>query len=215
MTAYHELFLGKTICHSTGRADMTRTVEDRASQAANNHAQFSCYVWFSNCRPEDPERWTIVYTHHRDSDLLALSNACVIAREMEPFLESDDILLLHDSHWAIGWIDGYAIRVYCEDGTITEAFRKWCDIQERLEDYPLLDEDDHTSRELEDTLSNIEQAGRRLLKEGVPEDWACAVLIWFDDHDPAAVEPRDGFGGYPSEEQMRAALSALGWLDGE
>src|SRR5207247_5015896 len=142
------------------------------------------------------------------SDLLALSNAGVIAREMEPFLEAGDVLPMPTSHWAVGWIDGYAVRVYRADGSITEAFRKWCDIQERLEDHPLLDDDDHADRELADTLSGIELAGHRLLKEGVPEDWACSVLDWFDRHDPAAVEPRDGFGGSPSVKQMRAALAA-------
>ena len=40
----------------------------------------------------------------------------------------------HHNHWAVGWVDGYAIRVY-RDGKITEAFRTWHDLQARMNDY--------------------------------------------------------------------------------
>src|SRR5262249_44476855 len=67
MTARIELFFPKTICPSTGRAKVTMTVEERASHAGNNHARFQCYVWFSHCRPDDLERWTVVYTHQESA----------------------------------------------------------------------------------------------------------------------------------------------------
>ena len=89
------------------------------------------------------EEWAIVYTHNRDSDLLDQSNADAIDKALAPFTEGDspDVRAEHHGHWACGWIDGYAIRVY-RNGQITEAFRAYHALAARLADYPVLDEED-------------------------------------------------------------------------
>ena len=45
---------------------------------------------------------------------------------MEPFTERDDpdVVMESHSHWAVGHVDGFSIRVY-RDGEITEAFRTY------------------------------------------------------------------------------------------
>jgi len=58
------------------------------------------------------------------------------------------------SHWAVGYLDGYSIRVYGKDGGITDAFNEFCRIKERLDDYPILNESDYSEREYEATLEN-------------------------------------------------------------
>jgi hypothetical protein len=37
------------------------------------------------------------------------------------------------------------------------------------------------------------------------------VYGWLSDHDCSAIENRDDRGGYPSEDQLRAAFEALGY----
>ena len=90
---------------------------------------------------DDPDNWAIVYTHNRDSGLLAQSNAAVIADALRPFSETEnpDVVFESHSHWAVGHVDGFSIRVY-RDGEITDAFRTYHGLMERLDAYPILDE---------------------------------------------------------------------------
>jgi hypothetical protein len=187
-------------------------VEDAAQELAGNHRKFDSFAWWE--RPDDGDRWALVYTHHRDSGLLDQSNADELANELEKFTEGDapDVVSERHSHWAVGWIDGYAIRVFDSNDEITEAFRTYCMLQERMSDYPVLDEEDYSRREYEATLENIESAGRRFLADEIPEDWAGQCFSWFSDHNQRAVENRDDQGGYPDDEEMKEALDALGFL---
>jgi hypothetical protein len=114
-------------------------------------------------------------------------------------------------HWAVGHVDGFSIRVYRE-GEITDAFRTYHDLAERMADYPILDEEDHSHREYEATLENIADAAWRLKGEyDLPEGWEGEVFSWFWDHRQSAVENRDDQGGYPEADDLRAAFEALGY----
>lgn len=187
-------------------------INDIARQAAGNWMKFDSFCWHD--RPDDAEQWCLVYTSNRDSGLLDQSNAAAIEKMMEPHLGENVISQCHN-HWAVGHVDGYAIRVFDDKGDVTDAFKAWQDIVEKLENYPVLDDDDHSSRESEATLENIKEAGRRFVIDNAPEDWAYQVLTWFDENDQRAVECRDDGGGYPTDAQMKEALMALDWLDDE
>ncbi len=188
-------------------------LEEAATLAAGNWKTFECFCWFREKDLEDPENWCIVYTHNRDSGLLDQSNAAAIEAEMEQFTEGDDPDVVFESHnhWAVGHVDGLSIRVF-RNGEITEAFRKYHELAQRLGEYPVLDEEDYTRREHETTLENIADAAWRLKHEyELPDDWESEVYWWLWDNDPAAVENRDDQGGYPTEDQLRAAFEALGY----
>ena len=45
----------------------------------------------------------------------------------------------------------------------------------------------------------------------LPEGWESEVFSWFWDHRQSAVENRDDQGGYPEEDDLRAAFDALGY----
>ena len=45
----------------------------------------------------------------------------------------------------------------------------------------------------------------------LPKNWESKVYHWFAEHDCDAIESSDDRGGYPSEEQLRAAFEALGY----
>jgi hypothetical protein len=190
------------------------TLEDAAREAAGNWQRFTCFVWFRERDIDDPENWAIVYTHNRDSGLLDQSNADAITEAMEPFTETDDPDVVFESHdhWAVGHVDGFAIRVY-RDSEITDAFCTYHELAERLADYPVLDEVDYSKREYEATLENIADAAWRVKREyDLPDGWEGDVFSWFWGHRQSAVENRDDQGGYPEEGDLRAAFEALGYM---
>ena len=102
---------------------------------------------------------------------------------MEPFTETDDpdVVMESHGHWAVGHVDGF-IRVF-RDGEITEAFKAYHELSEQLADYPILDEEDYSERELEATLENINDAAWRVKDEyKLPEGWESEVYSWLSDH---------------------------------
>ncbi|WP_206108079.1 hypothetical protein [Paludisphaera soli] len=187
------------------------TLEVAATQAAGNWRRFSCFCWGRNHDLDDPGDWAIIYTHNRDSGLLDLSNAQAVAKAIWPFTEDDDpdVVMESHGHWAVGHVDGFSIRVY-RDGEITDAFRTYHDLVERLAEYPILDEEDYGRREYEATLENIADSAWRL-KGGydLPEGWEGDVHSWLSEHRQRAVENLADQGGYPEEDDLHNAFEAL------
>lgn len=183
-------------------------LESSAKELTGNWRDFDCFSWHD--QPDDADQFCIIYTRHRDSGLLDQSNAEAIRQKMEPFLDHD-VIEQHHRHWAVGWVDGFAIRVY-RRGRITKAFRTWHDLQTRLTDYPLLDKDDHFSRCYEATIENIADAAWRVKRDyDLPKGWEVRVYHWLADHDLSEIEDADDRGGYPSEEALRRAFDGLGY----
>lgn len=187
-------------------------LDEAAKQAAGNWQSFQCFVWYRD-EIEDAENWAIIYTHHRDSGLLDQSNAAVIEKAMESFTDGDDpdvVMEIHH-HWAVGHVDGFSIRVF-KDGQVTEAFRRYHELAEAMDGYPILDESDYSRRESESTIENIVDAAWRVKDDyELPEDWQYDVYYWLSENDCSEVENTDDQGGYPSEESLRAAFDALGF----
>ena len=193
------------------------TLEDAATEAAGNWKDWTCFVWDRERDLNDPDNWAIFYTHNRDSGLLAQSNADAITKAMEPFTDTDDpdVVMESHSHWAVGHVDGFSIRVY-RHGEITEAFKTYHELSEQLADYPILDEEDYSERELEATLENINDAAWRVKDEYELKDgWESEVYSWLSDNRSGSVENRDDQGGYPEEDDLRAAFDALGYVQVE
>jgi hypothetical protein len=189
-------------------------LERAAGEAAGNWKRFDSFGWGRAFDLIDADQWAIFYTHHRDSGLLDQSNAEAIAAAMTLYTEGDDpdVVFERHSHFAVGWIDGFSIRVL-RDGLPTEAFSAYSGVANKLADYPVLDEDDYSRREHEATLDNIVDAAWQL-KRGydLPEGWECEVCSWLWEHTPRAVENRDDRGGYPEEADLVAAFTALGFI---
>jgi hypothetical protein len=189
------------------------TLEDAAKQAAGNWKSWTCFVWFRESEIADPDNWSIVYTHNRDSGLLDQSNAEQIAKALEPFTEGDDpdVVMESHSHWAVGHVDGFSIRVY-RDGQITDAFRAYHDLMEQMDGYPILNEEDYSNKEYEATLENISDSAWRVKHEySLPDGWESDVYSWLSDNRQRVVENRDDHGGYPEAADLRAAFDALGY----
>jgi hypothetical protein len=188
-------------------------LEDAAKKAVGNWQAFQSFCWHRACEVDSAKDWAIEYSHHRDGGLLDQSNAGAIAAVLEPFMEciDGDVIPEHHHHWAVGWIDGFAIRVF-RNGESTEAFRTYYEITQRLAACQVLDEGDYSRREYESTLENIESCGWRLKRRfALPDDWKSLVFDWFRENNQHAVENRDDQGGYPSEDELQAAFVALGF----
>jgi hypothetical protein len=189
------------------------TIEDAAKKAAGNWRRFDSFCWDRSSEIEDPDSWAIIYTKHRDSGLLDQSNAAAITKVMREFTDCDDpdVVFESHSHWAVGHIDGFSIRVL-RDGEATPAFERYHELTISLADYPVLDESDYSDREYEATLENVADAAWRLKRQfKLPDDWTSQVYGWFSDNDDSAIENRDDQGGYPNEEQLRTAFIAKGF----
>jgi hypothetical protein len=189
------------------------TVEEAAKEAAGNWMEFDCFSWDKANDLEDSDQFCIVYTRHRDSELLEISNAEAIAETMELFLDREpcDVMEEHHNHWASGWVDGYSIRVF-RDGQVTEAFRTWHDLQTRITDYPVLNEEDYSAKEYAATLENIADSAWRLKREyDLADGWESEVYSWLSDHEQEEIENQDDRGGYPAEDAIGRAFAALGY----
>jgi hypothetical protein len=196
----------------------TQDLEDAAKKAAGNWQRFKSFIWFRDQELVDAKHWAVIYTHNRDSGLLDQSNAFVIRKSLEPFTDGDDpdVVMESHNHWAVGHVDGFSIRVFNSDGTITSAFAAYHELAEQMDEYPILDEADYSNREHEATLENITDAGRQLKDEfDLPEDWECETYSWLSDHRSGEVENKSDQGGYPSEKSLRAAFKALGYKEQE
>lgn len=129
------------------------------------------------------EEWPDYYVflgHHRDSDNLDNSNFDCGLKAIGG--ESETVIVVTENHWAVGWVAWIAIHESNE-----EALIKADEIKAKLDDYPVLDEEDYSEREYKDFSWNCEQAvrdychdhGRRFmwriveeLKQSLPEDSA-------------------------------------------
>lgn len=179
--------------------------EELAVKCAGNHRKFECFVWE---RPENDEDWAIVYTSNRDSGLIDESNESVINAALKPFAQEDDpdVVFERHSHWAVGYVDGFSIRVR-KDGKLTPAFLAYSELKLSLDNYPVLDDEDYSAREYEAALTAIENEAPNMIRE--PEGWKEKIFSWLWDNEQREVENTDDQGASPSRASICRALEAL------
>lgn len=187
-----------------------------AMESAGNWRDFPSFAWSRayNDSIDQPDLWMIVYTVNRDSTLLDQSNASQIDKALSVFDETLVIPERH-SHWACGWIDGYAIRVFFP-GTwhITTPFVAYAELQQKMENYPVLDDEDYSNREYDATIENIGSIIRfdidtdlQITLDDKSESWlAHKVYRWISDIDSNALENTDDRGGYPDKDLVAQVL---------
>lgn len=108
--------------------------------------------------------WLVAYDTHRDAKTLERSNWNCFSKALRdlPAVKAwpgDDcpVTIERASHWAVGWIDYLLVNPACPEA-IAEAER----LLARLENYPILDEEDYSN-----------------------EETAEANLVWLDCYRPA------------------------------
>ena len=204
-----------------------RIPEEMVEKARGNWKRFGSFAWFEKPDEWDLDNVCIVYTSNRDSGLLDQSNASVIAKGLEPF---EDLWCYSErhSHFLCGYVDGYSIlvSVYVPDWdmeVLTPAFALWCEFQLRMDNYPILDEEDYSGRELEALWENVQGELRFLVGKydelddvELTDELVSDVLNWLSENDSGATENGgDDQGGYPYEGELVGALRGLGIMKEE
>lgn len=136
------------------------------------------------------------------------------ASRLESALETSDFETHRFGHWGPGWFEILVVRP--GSACHREAQR----IAAALDSYPVLNEEDFSSRSHEASLSNIEQVIgdiERGLDSDEGDDWdreqlASEVFSWLWEHEQRECESHDDHGAYPSEASVQRALEALGYL---
>jgi hypothetical protein len=125
-----------------GAVIQMKSTKHAAQELAGNWQDFNSFWW--DDQPDDADNWGIVYTSNRDSDLLTLSNECEINKVLKQKKYANDIRFESHSHWAVGHVDGFSIRCLA-DGEPTPAFAAYHKLATRLEEYPILNEEDFSA----------------------------------------------------------------------
>lgn len=92
------------------------------------------------------KQWPDYYVflgQHRDSDALTRSNFRVAINELNKI--SNDIIIVTENHWAVGWVEWIAIHK-----NDNEALKLADKMMEELADYPVLDDNDYSELEYEE-----------------------------------------------------------------
>ena len=185
-----------------------------AAELAGNWQRFDCFDWYRGNDLPDASNWLVWYTGSPQSGLLEESNRKVTNDRLAKFSEGDDPDLVSERHslWVVGNLTGFSIRVLGPDGAVTDAFREFCRVQEALDGYPILDDQDYSDREYAATLESYRNEMWQQNGE-LPEGWAGEVYEWFEKHsNQEYVESRDDRGGYAPREAITEALTDLGML---
>lgn len=155
------------------------TIEDAARETAGNWQRFDSFIWYGRPAGVNPKEWAIVYTSNRDSGPTDKANAAEIGEALDRFVddENSDVIPQCHNHCLVGWVEGFAIRVY-RDGEITEAFRMYHGLMERLSSYGVLNETRQSELQNEEIESGWENWARH--------DFEKAIVKRF------GVELRDG-----------------------
>ena len=171
--------------------DLHDHIDDLAQKLANNHSNFESFAW--SARPDDGQNWTIVYTSQRDNECNALvkANSVTFADALRPFSSGDDPDVQFESHnhWAVGYMDGFSIRVY-RGGEITEAFRTYAELELRREDGEALDEELRQRYREQEMHLAINSASKFVLdqpewmtkvRDAMTDDWLAEQSIDIDE----------------------------------
>lgn len=128
---------------------------------------------------------------HRDSDTLTRSNFRSALKALGG--ETDTVLVVHEGHWAVGWVEWIAIH---QDNH--EALRRADKIVAALEDYPVVNEDHWSELEYEEA----NEVWTQCYSDKERLEYIRQNRSQFDFHDLAdlmAVARGRYFTGYASE----------------
>lgn len=118
--------------------------EIAAGMLAGNWLKFSDFSWYGRDDDEARNDQAVhVALHTRDSGPLELSNSEGIQAELAKV--DPEYVNWHmetHNHWDCGWVEKAILLPYKPGGhKLTPAWLRFCELQQRLSDYPVLDDD--------------------------------------------------------------------------
>ena len=136
------------------------------------------------------------YAIHRDSDPIERANFQVMDELVTDasidVLENDEMpYITRESHWAVGWLDTLRVPMTNEAAVIALA-----EAMQRLEDYPILDED------LASTLEWEENEAAGMIVDPVTGEWVYPDEIVDKDDDFWTAVAEAEFQEYANSEEF-------------
>lgn len=150
---------------------------------------------------EDRSEWLVCpvsRTRDSDDDPLTASNWEAQLEALGG--EGADVEIHRFGHWGPGWFEIVLVR----PGTPAEAEAER--LAGALEDYPLLNEDDHSRREYEADIEGIRDQAANLVRDDAPKDWPSRVYRASELESGTYSRPG---GGSMDEDELRAVLKRL------
>jgi hypothetical protein len=123
-----------------------KNLEDAAKEMAGNHQRWQNFMWFGSSRVNKPENIMLAYTQTFQTGILEEANHEVVANLLKPYYsEEDDPNFVADDYGASisgdrNAAQGFAVRVYDDNGEITEVFEKLYDLASYYNEEEPLDE---------------------------------------------------------------------------
>lgn len=116
------------------------------------------------------------YGKNRDSDILRVSNFNAFLSALGG--EGENVAIIRIGHWACGWCEYIGVRQGSPEAGIAEA------LQEKLEDHPILDEDDLSRCEWEDYAAGWQDYGAKDFARGLKSEIGLSDLAadYLADH---------------------------------
>jgi hypothetical protein len=93
---------------------------------------------------------------HRDSDVLTRSNFEVALERLGG--ESDSVQVIHEGHWAVGWVEWISI-----DSSDEKALKLADDMMSDLDSYPVLDDDAFSEKEHNENYEYLDSSMKYFL----------------------------------------------------
>lgn len=140
---------------------------------------------------EWPEYYSSGVGQSRDSDALERSNFICMLRALGG--ESDTVLVIRESHWAVGWIEWIAIHE-----SDAKALATADEIKAGLADYPVIDESHWSELEQEDADQTWKNCFSPLERVDYIRKWR-EQFEFHDFADMLACVRGQYFVGYASE----------------
>lgn len=126
----------------------------------NTQSEINLKLWTmpANYMGEVWPNYYVFLGQHRDSDCLARAKFDASLKAIGG--ESETVVVVRESHWAVGWVEWIAIH---DDNR--EALAKASEIMARLEDYPVVNEElwsEYESQEAHETWKNCYDSSERV-----------------------------------------------------
>ena len=158
----------------------------------------------SNYLGDDLGEYYVIYSRHRDSDILNLSNWQCLIRDFDQFIKEfgDDYFIPRFSDWLVGWSE--LILVHESQTNLL----KYCDkAVGKINNYPVYDEEHYSNMQMEELEKFIKQEIDYFLSDHSEDiDYECKT--YFKDYEPiedklygAVFSKYIEMGFYPDEYQ--------------
>lgn len=161
--------------------------------------------------------WGFTFSVHRDSDRLERSNWEVISNDLLK-KHPNTVEIVHCGHWLVGWVDHLAVKMIDKNGRITRAGIDVLDWLEKLDGYPVADEDHYSRLESDENYENAlesirSETYRADMIDGLPENWKGLVYEWLrENRESAMLDSEDRSEGWIDGWAINDACKALGYI---